>query len=77
MSETSSAANEAKTEFLDYINANYINTFIRNKGEKTFIATQAPIECTKEKFWQMIWEHQTTTILMLCPFVGPKGEESI
>lgn len=25
VSETSSAANEAKTEFLDYINANYIN----------------------------------------------------
>lgn len=25
----------------------------------------------------MIWEHKSRLIMMLCPFVGPKGDESI
>lgn len=64
-----------------YMNGNYINvtylfnickTFVRGQGEKAFIATQAPIEYTLERFWQMIWEHRTSLIIMLCPLQGPK-----
>ena len=44
------------------MNANYINvrvmtyqihpqTFLRGKGEKSFIATQAPVDYTLERFW--------------------------
>lgn len=53
-----------------------MKTFVRNKGEKTFIATQAPMDSTKEKFWHMIWEQKVRLIIMLCPFVGPKGVSS-
>jgi protein tyrosine phosphatase len=68
---------DAPKDFLDYINANYVNSFIKEKGEKAFIATQAPLENTLDKFWQMIWEHKTRLIIMLCPFIGPKGDECI
>jgi protein tyrosine phosphatase len=40
---------------------------VRNFGEKAFIATQAPVDCTIEKFWQMIWENDSRLIIMLCP----------
>eukprot|EP00347_Sterkiella_histriomuscorum_P012601 403367944 len=60
-----------------YINANYINSFVRGSGEKAFIATQAPIDYTLERFWQMIWEQNTKLIIMLCPLKGPKKEEAI
>jgi len=60
-----------------YVNANYINTFVRGSGEKVFIATQAPIDYTLERFWQMIWEQNCKMIIMLCPLIGPKKEESI
>lgn len=43
---------------------------IRNYGEKAFIATQAPVESTVEKFWQMVWENNTRLIIMLCPICG-------
>lgn len=70
-----------------YINASFINvshihnnlnfgqTFVRGYGEKAFIATQAPIDYTLERFWQMIWEQNTKLIIMLCPLQGPKKEE--
>ncbi|CDW89851.1 protein tyrosine phosphatase [Stylonychia lemnae] len=50
-----------------YMNANYINTFVRGYGDRAFIATQAPIEYTLERFWQMIWEQKSRLIIMLCP----------
>ncbi len=47
-----------------------IQTQVRGFGEKAFIATQAPVESTIEKFWQMIWEQDTRLIIMLCPLKG-------
>ena len=45
---------------------------MRGAGEKAFIATQAPVEYTIEKFWQMVWENKCKLIVMLCPCMGPK-----
>jgi len=58
------------------MNANYINTLIRGYGEKAFIATQAPVDYTIEKFWQMVWEQNSLIIVMLCPLCGSSKEES-
>jgi protein tyrosine phosphatase len=38
---------------------NFLKSFVRDKGQKAFIATQAPVEYTIDKFWQMIWENKT------------------
>ncbi|KAK9883579.1 hypothetical protein WA026_001755 [Henosepilachna vigintioctopunctata] len=54
----------------DYINANYVNmningTEILNK----YIATQGPLMCTTEDFWQMILEERCSLIVMLTTLV--------
>nr|XP_054764976.1 receptor-type tyrosine-protein phosphatase kappa-like [Lytechinus pictus] len=46
----------------DYYNANYINDF---RGERTFIASQAPNTASLTAFWRMIWQENVTTIVML------------
>ena len=46
----------------DYINANYIDGYMKNKA---FIATQAPIPDTISDFWRMIWQESSLTIVML------------
>ena len=37
---------------------------------QAFIASQAPVKETYEKFWQMIWDNRTQLIIMLCPLQG-------
>lgn len=44
---------------------------------KSIIGCQAPLKKSLIKFWQMIWENKTTMMVMVCPCVGPKGEESV
>ena len=46
----------------DYINANYIDGYMKKKA---FIATQAPIPDTISDFWRMIWQESSLTIVML------------
>jgi protein tyrosine phosphatase len=43
---------------------------------KSIIGCQAPVKKSVVKFWQMIWENKTTLMVMVCPYIGPKGEES-
>ena len=47
----------------DYINANYVDSY---QFRNSFIATQAPIECTIKDFWKMVWEQNSKTIVVLC-----------
>lgn len=46
----------------DYINANYVKAAWSNKR---YIATQAPIPCTFNDFWRLVWEQDVRVIVML------------
>uniref|UniRef100_A0A1A8V549 protein-tyrosine-phosphatase n=1 Tax=Nothobranchius furzeri TaxID=105023 RepID=A0A1A8V549_NOTFU len=46
----------------DYINASFINGY-RHQG--AYIATQGPLAETSEDFWRMLWEHNSTIVVML------------
>ncbi|KAI5646606.1 protein-tyrosine phosphatase domain-containing protein [Phthorimaea operculella] len=50
----------------DYINASYINMEIPNSDMVlTYIATQGPLSSTVGDFWQMVWESESSLIVML------------
>uniref|UniRef100_A0A914PC93 protein-tyrosine-phosphatase n=1 Tax=Panagrolaimus davidi TaxID=227884 RepID=A0A914PC93_9BILA len=53
----------------DYIHANYIDGF---RESKKYILTQAPFHSTVEKFWEMIWQEKSTTIISLTILDGEK-----
>ncbi|EDQ93078.1 uncharacterized protein MONBRDRAFT_22472 [Monosiga brevicollis MX1] len=46
----------------DYINANYIPSWTRDNA---FIASQGPIASTVGDFWRMIWETNSSSIIMM------------
>ncbi|XP_060587164.1 receptor-type tyrosine-protein phosphatase kappa-like [Ruditapes philippinarum] len=45
-----------------YINAVFLPSY---KERKAFIITQTPLETTKEDFWDLIWEHDVHTVVMM------------
>ncbi|XP_029445720.1 tyrosine-protein phosphatase non-receptor type 3 isoform X2 [Rhinatrema bivittatum] len=50
----------------DYINANYVNMEIPFAGIiNKYIATQGPLPHTCAHFWQLVWEHGLSLIIML------------
>ncbi|XP_069075697.1 tyrosine-protein phosphatase non-receptor type 3 isoform X2 [Pleurodeles waltl] len=50
----------------EYINANYVNMEIPSTGVvNKYIASQGPLPHTCAHFWQLVWDHQLSLIVML------------
>nr|XP_009942484.1 PREDICTED: tyrosine-protein phosphatase non-receptor type 3 isoform X2 [Opisthocomus hoazin] len=50
----------------DYINANYVNMEIPSVAiVNRYIATQGPLPHTCAHFWQVVWDHKLSLIIML------------
>ncbi|XP_056884846.1 receptor-type tyrosine-protein phosphatase T isoform X12 [Takifugu flavidus] len=50
----------------DYINANYINGYSQPRH---YIATQGPMQETVRDFWRMVWQENTSSIVMVTNLV--------
>ncbi|KAM6948832.1 receptor-type tyrosine-protein phosphatase S isoform 3-T3 [Aplochiton taeniatus] len=46
----------------DYVNGSYIDGYRQQRG---YIATQGPLAETTEDYWRMLWEHNSTIVVML------------
>ncbi|XP_038596564.1 receptor-type tyrosine-protein phosphatase S isoform X15 [Tachyglossus aculeatus] len=46
----------------DYINASFIDGY---RQQKAYIATQGPLAESTEDFWRMLWENNSTIVVML------------
>ncbi|XP_015791825.1 tyrosine-protein phosphatase 99A isoform X1 [Tetranychus urticae] len=57
------------TDGSDYVNATFLLGF---NMLKEFIITQHPLYDTVSDFWQMIWDHNVQTIVVLTPVIDEK-----
>lgn len=48
-----------------YVHVDYVSSFLSNRQQKAYIATQGPLAETTEDFWRMLWEHNSTIVVML------------
>ncbi len=46
----------------DYVNASFIDGY---RYRSAYIATQGPLNETVDDFWRMLWEHNSTIVVML------------
>ncbi|XP_064456583.1 tyrosine-protein phosphatase non-receptor type 4-like isoform X2 [Ornithodoros turicata] len=54
----------------DYINASFVNMNIPTSGiVNRYIATQGPLPNTTVDFWEMVWEQQSTLVVMLTTLI--------
>lgn len=51
----------------DYINATWLNGFRRLRD---YIVTQHPLTSTIKDFWQMVWDHNCQTVVLLSSIDG-------
>uniref|UniRef100_A0A673B9H1 Receptor-type tyrosine-protein phosphatase F n=1 Tax=Sphaeramia orbicularis TaxID=375764 RepID=A0A673B9H1_9TELE len=56
------ASHSVGVEGSDYINASCIDGY---RQQKAYLATQGPLSETTEDFWRMLWEHNSTIVVML------------
>ena len=56
-----------------YINADFVDGSLTDT-ESLFIVTQGPLNCTKRKFWEMVWEFDVSLVVMSC-LLNESGQE--
>lgn len=53
----------------DYINASFVNMHVPSGQVNRYIATQGPLASTCDDFWQMVWEQNSSLIIMVTPLI--------
>lgn len=53
----------------DYINASFVDMPVPSGNVNRYIATQGPLSSTCDDFWQMVWEQNSSIIIMVTPLI--------